>query len=73
MNIEEQNRDYVSEGLWVTIATDTILRWKIRSKTEYALLELLERIEKDYKELFYPLSQEDYNIYTIEPNYLSYI
>jgi hypothetical protein len=26
MNIEEQNRDYVSEGLWVTIATDTILR-----------------------------------------------
>jgi hypothetical protein len=33
-------------------------------------LELLERIEKDYKELFYPLSQEDYYINTIEPNYL---
>jgi hypothetical protein len=47
------------EGFWVTIATDTILRWKIRSKTEYALLKLLERIEKDYKEKSYPLSQKD--------------
>jgi hypothetical protein len=26
MNTEEQIRDYVFEGFWVTIATDTILR-----------------------------------------------